>query len=341
MNRRRKLLAGGAAGLGLAAVGAPLQAQGNPDWDKVVAGAKKEGKVVLYTGSVGVGYHHAIARLFEKRYGVRVEILEARASELRERIRTEQSAGRYIGDVSHNGQTTTALQALEGTFQPHGGLPGTAKLLPQFTSDAIRAPIFIFTYGILVNTRLVKPGEEPRSWTDLLDPKWKGRILCDDLRALGGGSVLFFVMTDKYGRGFHDKLARQNPVFTRDQRASERRVAQGEFPLWIPQVYSNVAQYKGLPVRLVMPAEGATYVTYEVAMLKNAPNPNAARLLMDYFLSEEAQLVYANTGHGVTVRGVVEKATEDMRALAGAKLLGTTDYRRQNDMLALAKEIYK
>ena len=76
-------------------------------------------------------------------------------------------------------------------------------------------------------------------------------------------------------------------------------------------------------------------------MLKNAPNPNAARLLMDFFLSEEAQLVYANTGHGVTVKGIVEKATEEMRKLAGAKLLGTTDYRRQNDMLALAKEIYK
>lgn len=66
-----------------------------------------------------------------------------------------------------------------------------------------------------------------------------------------------------------------------------------------------------------------------------------ARLFMDYFLSEEAQLVYANSGHRVTVKGVVEKASEDMRKLAGARLLGTTDYRRQNDMLALAKEIYR
>ena len=342
MSARRRFLAGGAAGLGLAAAGiSPVRAQAPADWDKVVAAAKKEGRVVMYTGAVGIGFHHAIGRMFEKRYGIRVEVLEARASELRERIRTEQAAGRYLGDVSHNGSTTTALQMDAGTFQPHGGLPNAANLQAPFKADAIRAPIFIFNYGILVNTRLVKPADEPKSWKDLLDPKWKGKIISDDLRALGGGSVFFFVTTEHFGRGFHDRLAQQNLVFTRDQRASERRVAQGEFPIWIPMVYPNVPQMKGLPVKLVMPSEGATYVGYDVAMLKNAPNPNAARLLMDFFLSEEAQLVYANTGHGVTVKGIVEKATEEMRKLAGAKLLGTTDYRRQNDMLALAKEIYK
>ena len=341
MSARRRFLAGGAAGLGLMAAGAPLRAQAPADWEKVVAAAKKEGLVVMYTGAVGIGFHHAIGRLFEKRYGIRVEVLEARASELRERIRTEQAAGRFLGDVSHNGSTTTALQMDGGTFQPHGGLPNAAHLMPPFKADAIRAPIFIFNYGILVNTRLVKPAEEPKSWKDLLDPKWKGRIISDDMRALGGGSVFFFATTDAFGRGFHDRLAQQNLVFTRDQRASERRVAQGEFAIWSPMVYPNVPQMKGLPVKLVMPAEGATYVGYDVAMLKNAPNPNAARLLMDFFLSEEAQLVYANTGHGVTVKGVVDKATEEMRRLAGAKLLGTTDYRRQNDMLALAKEIYR
>lgn len=341
MNTRRRLIAGSAAGLGLLAAGARLSAQTPADWEKVIAAAKKEGRVILYTGSVGIAYHHAIGRLFEKRYGIRVEMLEARASELRERIRTEQAAGRYIGDVSHNGSTTTSLQAQEGTFQPHGGLPSAANLLPHFKANELKAPIFVFNYGILVNTRLVKPAEEPRSWLDLLDPRWKGKILADDMRALGGGSVLFFVTMDKFGRDFHDKLSRQGLQFTRDQRASERRIAQGEFPIWIPQVYPNVAQMKGLPVRLVMPVEGATYVTYEVAMLKNAPNPNAARLFMDYFLSEEAQLVYANTGHGVTIKGVIDKATEEMRKLAGAKLLGTTDFRRQNEMLALAKEIYR
>ena len=73
------------------------------------------------------------------------------------------------------------------------------------------------------------------------------------------------------------------------------------------------------------------------------PTPTAGDALLDSLiaLSEEAQLVYANTGNGVTVRGVVEQATQDMRALAGAKLLGTTEAARQDQMLALAKGIYK
>ena len=63
---------------------------------------------------------------FEAKYGIRFEVLEARASELRERIRTEQAAGKVLGDVSHNGSTTTALQLAEGTFQPYGALPNGA-----------------------------------------------------------------------------------------------------------------------------------------------------------------------------------------------------------------------
>ncbi len=336
---RRKLVLGSAAGLALA--GLPARAQRPADWDKVIAAAQKEGKVLLYTGAVGAGFHHVVGRFFEKRYGIKVDVLEARASELRERIRTEQAAGRFLGDVSHNGATTTTLQIPAGTFQPHGGLPNAANLLPGFKADELRAPIFTLIYGILVNTNLVKPGEEPKSWKDLLHPRWKGRILSDDMRALGGGSVFFFATTDKFGREFHDKLAQQNIQFSRDLKGSERRVARGEFAIWIPQVFSNYPLLKGLPVKLVIPQEGATYIAYEVAMLKNAPHPNAARLYMDFFLSEEAQLVYANTGNGITVKGVVDKATQDMRALAGAKLLGTTEAARQDQMLALAKEIYK
>jgi len=339
---RRRLLLGSAAGLALAGGGFPARAQQRPaDWDKVVAAAQKEGRVTLYTGQVGANTHYVIGRFFEKRYGIKVDVLEARASELRERIRTEQAAGRFLGDVSHNGSTTTTLQIPAGTFQPHGGLPNAANMLPGFRNDELRASIFTLIYGMLVNTRLVKPGEEPKSWQDLLHPKWKGKILADDVRALGGGSVLFFALMDKFGRSYHEKLAQQNLQFSRDIRGSERRVARGEFAIWIPQVLSNFPLLQGLPVKLVIPQEGCIYVAYEMAMLKNPPHPNAARLLMDYFLSEEAQLVYSNTGNGIVMKGVVEKTAEDMRSLAGAKLLGTTEAARQDQMLALAKEIYR
>lgn len=326
---------------GSAALAATPWATAQADWDKVVDAARKEGKVVLYTANVGVKFHHDIAAAFQKRYGIPVEILEARASELRERIRTEQAAGRAIGDVSHNGATTTALQLKEGAFQPYGALPALSGLLPQFKSDGTRVPLFAIVYGMLVNTRLVPAGSEPRSWNDLLDPKWKGRILADDLRALGGGSVLFFVTHDAFGRGYHEKLAQQNLVFTRDIREAERRVARGEAAIWIPFTFANYPQIRGLPVKPIVPTEGATYVMYEIAMLKGAPRPNAARLLMNFFLEREAQGIYANGGYVPVAQGVALSAPPDIRELIEVKLLGTTDAERQNDMLKAAQEIYK
>ena len=71
----------------------------------------------------------------------------------------------------------------------------------------------------------MKPADEPKSWKDILDPKWAGKILSDDYRALGGGAVFFVVMHDTFGKEFHEKLAAQKPVFSRD--IAEQRAARG------------------------------------------------------------------------------------------------------------------
>jgi iron(III) transport system substrate-binding protein len=307
----------------------------------VVEAAKKEGKVTVYTAAVGQPSHLAVAKAFEKKYGIPVTFLEARASEIRERIRTEQAAGRFIGDLSHNGSTTTTLQMQEGTFQPHAGIPSAGTLRPPFKADDIRVPVFASAYAMLVNTNLVKPADEPKSWVDLTDPKWKGKILADDMRALGGGSVTFFVLYDKLGREFHEKLALNQPVWSRDLRASERRVARGDFPIWIPMTTNSYAALKGLPVKLITPAEGYPYITYEVAILKNAPHPNAARLLTEFFLSPEAQLLHDELGLTMVTNTPAPTGNQEANAIRNGKLLGTTDAARQEELLKLAKDIYK
>jgi iron(III) transport system substrate-binding protein len=332
----------------LASLGSPLgarsaSAQGaEADWKKVIDAAKKEGKVVVYNGAVGTPALPKVAAAFEAKYGIRVELLEARASELRERIRTEQAAGKVLGDISHNGSTTTALQLAEGTFQPHGTLPNEKRPVAPFAADEHRVPIYVIPYGILVNTDMVKPAEEPKSWQDLLNPRWKGKILSDDMRALGGGAVFFMVTTQKFGKEFHEKLAAQAPHMNRELRGNYPRIARGEYPVYAPLTLPDTLDLKGLPVKAILPSEGLPYVRFDGAMFKGAPRPNAGRLLLDFFLSDEGQLSYASLGFMPVVGGLESRITGDAKALVSQfKLLGTTDPKLQDDMLKLAKSIYK
>src|SRR4029079_19190708 len=84
------------------------------DWAKVVEAAKKEGKLLIYTASIGSAPHKKVFEAYETKYGIKVDLLEARASEVRERVRVEQAAGRFLGDLHHNGSTTTWLMTRDG-----------------------------------------------------------------------------------------------------------------------------------------------------------------------------------------------------------------------------------
>jgi iron(III) transport system substrate-binding protein len=320
---------------------AAAQAPGDAEWKKVIEAAKKEGKVVVYNGAVGTPALPKVLAAFETKYGIRADLLEARASELRERIRTEQASGKILGDVSHNGSTTTALQLAEGTFQPYGALPNAGRPITPFAADGTRVPVYVIQYGILVNTDMVKPAEEPKSWKDLLHPRWKGKILVDDMRALGGGAVFFMVTLQKFGKEFHEKLAEQQPHMSRELRGNYPRVARGEYPVYAPFTLPDSLDLKGLPVKPILPEEGSPYVRFDGALFKGAPHPNAARLMLDFFMSDEAQLLYGNLGFVTVVGGLAGRIGGEARALAQSTLLGTTDPKLQDEMLKLAKQIYK
>jgi ABC-type Fe3+ transport system substrate-binding protein len=330
------------AGLALLLVSITAAAAENSDWSTVVDAAKKEGKVVVYNMALGAPYYVAVVKAFEQKYGISVESLDLRASELVERLRTEHAAGRFLGDTELISSTMIEEQVGNGDHvQKLGAIPNAAALRPPFRQSEVSVPAYVQAVGILVNTRMVKPEDEPRSWRDLVDPRWRGKMLSDDMRPLGSGNTVFAVLQNALGASFNEKLAEQKPVFSRDMRNDARRVARGEYPLYITQILAFTSDLKGLPVKAVVPQEGAVYATMEFAVLKNAPHPNAARLLINHFLESRSQLTYANAWMVPVVRDVVEQVQEDAKPFAAAKLLGSAKLAERPAMMELAKRLYK
>jgi ABC-type Fe3+ transport system substrate-binding protein len=325
----------------LAGFAVPASAQ-DASWDSVVAAAKKEGKVVIYSMALGAPYYLAVLKSFDEKYGIKVQSLDLRASELAERVRTEQAAGRFLGDVEIITTTMIEEQRKTGDYlQNVGAVPNAQNLRPPFKASDISVPAYVQPMGILINTRLVKPEDEPKSWNDLNNPKWQGRILSDDMRPLGSGNTMFAILQKNMGAAFNEQLAQQKPVFSRDMRNDARRVARGEFPIYVPQVFAFASDLRGLPVKVVIPEEGAPYAQMEFALLRNASHPNAARLFVNHFLDQDSQLLYANGWMLPVVKGVAEKANQEAKPFADAKLIGPALLEERPAMMELAKKLYQ
>lgn len=332
LNRRRfngAVLAGGALATGVRAQGpATAPAAGAPvstkAWEEVVAAARKEGKLVLYSGAATPKTLGPVMESFEKRYGIKVDLLFGRPSEIRERVRAEQAAGRVHADLSMDGPTINQPSFI-GSYVPHEGIPNSSKLVSPFVDDGRLLPVGIGRQTVLMNTRLVKPADEPRSWFDLLDPKWRGKIVTDDPRSPGSGSLVYDVLNEKLGPQYLQKLVSQNLVVSTDISLNERRVAQGEFAFFIPFRIQSVPNLRGLPVKAMTAKEGDVYIVMTLQRVKNASRPNAARLFMNHFLDSPTQKHLLETAYGSVTGESDAQLPEDLKAINRGPLLGASE----------------
>jgi len=160
------------------------------------------------------------------------------------------------------------------------------------------------------------------------------------VRPLGGGQTMFFVLQKTYGTSFHEKLAAQNLVFSRDLRNDARRIARGEYPIYVPQMAAMTSDLKGLPAKVIVMREGVPYVPINFAQLKNAPHPNALRVFVNHFLDVDSQLQYANAWMTPVVKGLMDKADPEAKPFVEPKLLGAVIREERAAMMELAKKIY-
>jgi ABC-type Fe3+ transport system substrate-binding protein len=315
------------------------------DWNELISSAKKEGKVVVYASTFGNAQYKSLVRSFETKYGISVDTLDIRASEMFERVRVEQAAGRFIADLILQPVSVVTVIQRAGLLQKHGNVPNTKNLRPEILqalgNDGYRIPLYTAFYGILVNGN-VPPSEEPKSWHDLLAPKWKGQIILDDPRAIGNGFALFNATYKGLGPEFQAMLAQQEPIISRQVRNDERRVARGEYPLYAPHSFPFFIELKGkLPLRFVFPKEGSPNADTQAVVAKDAPHVNAAHLFINHILDAESQLAYGNAGLMPAVAGVDDKLSADVQEMLQVKRLPQVDLDDMQELMGKAKELYK
>lgn len=279
------------------------QAGEKENWDAVVKSAKKEGKVVVYGGGNFRPIIDAAKPIFLKRYGIKIEYLTGRSRETRERIKTEVRTGKHIADVANAGGTSLPALSEDGGLE--NWVPPSLNTVRPDVRESLGVPalpitpVFVNVRGILVNTKLVPPSDMPKSWMDLVDSKWRGKMLMDDPRSAGAGNSWFVstVLHPTLGKMFHQKLAENKPIVVGvghyQQIAS--RIAHGEDSVGFPADAYWIEELKGAPVKWIAPEEGITYTINGVGLVKGAARPNAAKVFIDFTTSEDFQKIVGRT----------------------------------------------
>jgi iron(III) transport system substrate-binding protein len=293
---RRDVLKTGTA-LAVAAVYAePLRAAAppaEPVTPALIAAAKKEGKVVHYT-SVDLPLAERVAKAFEAKYpGIAVRVERTGAERVFTRIAQEQSSHIYACDLVQSSDAAHfVVWKRQGILAPY--VPeDVAKHFPAAHKDpdGLFASYRVYLCCMGYNTDQVKAAEAPQSFAEILDPKWKGKIV----KAHPGYSGTILTATYQTARdvgwGYYEKLAKQNVLQVQSASDPPKKLALGERAIMADGIEYGIfqAKEKGQPVEALYPKEGTPLIIGPNGVLKSAPNPNAARLLQSFMMSAECQ----------------------------------------------------
>ncbi|MFC4029942.1 ABC transporter substrate-binding protein [Streptomyces polygonati] len=283
----------------------------------LAAAAKKEGKVVM-SGSPTDTIRQQLPAAFQKTYGVTLDYIGTSGKDNAAKLQSERKAGIYSQDVFVGGADTMA-----NSYQKQGWLePLPQVLTPQElaptgwqggkvpyvdpTSEILSISKYV-SVPIVINTDKVKPGEI-KTWKDLLDPKWKGKIATIDPRTPGGAvyNVGMFQSDPSYGDAFVKQLYKdQKPVLITDSRQGTDDLARGKYAvaLAVGQLDVSKAMSDGLPIQVVSPDLEQTTSGFGFLGVSNKPpHPNAAKLLAQWLACPDGNKAWNTAYDSVSTR---------------------------------------
>ncbi len=313
-------------GLALPAAGAGnalYDYRGADRLEKIAAAAKKEGTLTLYT-TIAEKDLPVIVQPFEKKYGIKVNVWRAGTDKVLQRTIAEARAGRNDVDVVHYGSPEMEALAREKILEPITSPVQDDLIAGSVPKHHEWAATILSVWVQAYNTGLVRKSELPKTWNDLLDPKWKGRIGIEAKDDDWFATVVQELGGEKQGLDFFRKLSGGNGISVRKGHTLlNNMVVSGEVPLALT-VYNYMpeqAKEKGAPIDwFVIPPAIAR--SNAVGVARKAPHPAAALLFYEYLLGPEGQkamtsinYVPTNTKVESPLKGVKIVQTDPIRSL--------------------------
>jgi iron(III) transport system substrate-binding protein len=290
-------------------IGSVLAGEAQEEWKKIVEAAKKEGKIVAGGPPTAI-LRQKYKETFEKKFGLELELLSAPGPQNAGRAAAEFKAGVRFFDVLHGGSGTleplmnenmlalfSEYMILEEVKDPRQWWGGhlwednvkTNRFIYSFTADFSAPPFY--------NAELLKP-TDIASYDDLLNPKWKGKIGFFEPRIPSAGQGLWGFLMKIKGKEFLQKLAEQSLFISRDGKQLADGLAKGTLVigLGLSQRFVDPFINAGLPIKPLMSIKeglGGSNGFGTVAVMKNAPHPNAAKVYINWLLGKEGQDLYS------------------------------------------------
>ena len=262
----------------------------------LIAAARREGKVALYS-ALDLSLSEKLAKAFEAAYpGIAVRVERSGAERIFQRIGQEQAsrinavdtvlstdAAHFVAWKRNDWLAPYVPEDVARHFEPDGA-----------DADGMHATLCVSLSCIGYNTNLVKREDAPKSFADLLDPKWRGKLVKAHPAYSGTILTATFATAQELGWSYFEKLARQRVMQVQSASDPPKKMALGERAVQADGADAILLLLKeqGQPVEAVYPSEGTPLIVTPGGIFRSAPNPNAARLFQSFLCSVEGQRVF-------------------------------------------------